>query len=122
MPADIIKIGFRDITVETNGTSSYDAAGYVEITAPQEGDYTLDGLPPNTNVASVVVTEITPLTGAGGGEVFNMVNFDTQTFGPRTSATGTYRVKVGATARSTGNSNPYLDQTYTGTIEIQINF
>jgi len=113
----------HSITVNISGPSyTYDTAGFIVINDAniQNGDYDIDSLPPNTNIASVTVTQITPLSGPSGP------NFQMNTFqvshSNRTSPAGVARVRVGATAQTSGTGTAYVDQTYTGTLQIQINF
>jgi len=108
-----------DITVNTNGSYTFDSAGFIEIVPPQQGIFDLDGMTPFTPVISVTVTQTSPL--AGSGENMQMVNLQ-ETHDVAVSASGVVRVTVGGTARTSGNGNPYLDQTYNGQLEIQINF
>ena len=108
-----------DITINTNGTYSFSAAGFFEISAPQEGIFDLDGMTPSTAITSVTVTQITPLSGSG--ENFQMVNFQ-ETHPGSTDGSGVARIVVGGTARTSGSTVNYLDQSYTGSLQIQINF
>ncbi len=109
-----------DITVNTDGSYSHDAGGFIEITPPQEGIYDVDNvLPAGTAVTSVTVTQDVPLT--AGVNNFQVVNFTTTNTSP-SDGSGVVRVTVGATARSSGTTAPYPDNTYTGTITIQVNF
>lgn len=108
-----------DITINTNGTYTFDSAGFIEIVPPQEGIFDLDGMTPLDTVTSVTVTQIIPLSGSGEG--FQMVNLQ-ETHTNIVNLAGEIRVTVGGTARTSGNGNPYLDQTYNGQLEIQINF
>lgn len=108
-----------DITVNTNGSYTFDAAGFIEIAPPQEGIFDLDGMTPLNSVTSVTVTQTIPLS--GGGEGFQMVNLQ-ESHTTIVNLAGEIRVTVGGTARTSGNGNPYMDQTYNGQLEIQINF
>ncbi|MGN7438731.1 MAG: hypothetical protein ACTHOO_08815 [Alcanivorax sp.] len=108
-----------DITVNSNGSYTFDSAGFIEIAPPQQGIFDLDGMTPFTPVLSVTVTQTSPL--AGSGENLQMVNLQ-ETHDVAVSASGVVRVSVGGTARTSGSGNPYLDQTYNGQLEIQINF
>ncbi len=108
-----------NITINTNGSYSFDSAGFIEISPPQEGIFDLDGMTPNTAIASVDVTQITPLSGSG--PEFNMINFQ-ETHPASTDASGVARITIGATAQTTGVGASYIDQTFTGQIQIQINF
>ncbi len=108
-----------DITINTDGSYSFDAAGFIEISAPQEGIFDLDGMTPNAAITSVTITQVTPLSGAN--EVIQMVNFQ-ETHPATTDGSGVARIVVGATARTTGTGDNYNDFTHTGALQIQINF
>lgn len=107
----------HSITINTNGSYSFSADIY-ELSAPEEGIYEIDGLPANTVVASVVITQIQPLTGSSN--FFNMSGF--QTLFTNTDALGVSQITLGATAETTGNGMPYTNQNYNGQLQIQINF
>ncbi len=107
-----------DITINTDGSVAYDSAGYIQISPPQQGIYDIDGLPLAMAISSVDVTQFGPLSAAGN--LFQMVDF--QETHPAATVGGVARIVIGATARSTGNGIAYFDQTYTGTVQIQINF
>jgi len=109
----------HDITVNTNGTYTFDSAGFIELVAPQEGVFDLDGLPVSTAIASVVVTQTIPLSASG--ENFQMVSLQESHPGS-TSAGGVAQITVGGTARTSGSTISYGDATYNGQLQIQINF
>lgn len=108
-----------DITVNPGGVCYYSSTGFIEISPCQGGIYDIDGLQVSSVIASVVVTQIDPLQGVTG-EVFQMVNGQAS-FGS-TNGSGVARIRVGATARTSGNGNPYASQNFLGTLQIQINF
>lgn len=108
----------HDITVNPDGTYSYDAA-YVEIVAPQRGEYLFTGMAPSTAITGVTVAQDTPLM--NGARNFQMVNFQVIRPGS-TDPAGEALIFLGATARSSGSTGAYPDQTYTGVIDIVINF
>ncbi len=108
-----------EITVDTDGSYSFDSSGFVMIAAPQEGIYDIDGMTPFDTVASVVVTQNAPLTYSIG--TFQMDVFQ-ETHSATVDAGGVVRVTVGATANTSGNSEAYADATYNGNLQIQINF
>ncbi len=108
-----------DITVNTNGSYSYDAAGFILISIPNPGVYDIDGLMISTAITSVDVTQNAPLSAPGNS--LQMLNF-TETHPGSTDASGVARIEIGATARTTGSGTLYPDQTYTGVVEIQINY
>lgn len=107
------------ITINPNGAYSFDAAGFLEISAPQEGIYDIDGLTPNTAITSVTLTQNQPL--AGSGPNFQIINLQ-ETHTASTDASGVARINIGGTAQTSGGGIAYPDQTYTGKIDIQINF
>ncbi len=107
----------HSITINTDGSYSL-SGGFIEIAAPQEGIYDIDSLTPSTAIASIVVTQLQPLTASG--EVFNMDNFTT-TFGS-TDAGGVARVTLGARAQTTGTGISYANQTYSGQVQLVISF
>lgn len=108
-----------DITVNANGSYTFSAAGYIEITAPQEGVYDLDGMVPNTAIVSVTVTQASSL--AGSGFDLQMINFQ-ETHPASTDGAGVARIEVGATVRNNALGGSYIDQSFNGSIQIQINF
>ncbi len=108
-----------DITINPDGSSSFDPAGFVIISGPSEGIYDITTSQLNQAVASVVVSQHQPLLAPGNS--FQLLNFQEQ-HDPTTDGSGVVRVIVGATARSTGSGSTYADQTYSGSIDIQINF
>jgi len=107
------------ITVNTGGVVTYDS-GFIEINPiGQDGIYDLDGMTPSTAIASVTITQVIPLSGSG--ENFQMDTFQ-ETHPASTDVAGVARIRVGGNANTSGNGNPYLDQTYNGQLQIQINF
>ncbi len=108
-----------DITINTDGSFSYDSAGFIPIVDPVEGVYDLSGFTPLDAVTSVTVTPLTVLT--RGSQGISMVNMQ-ETHDSNADAGGVVRVTIGGTARTNGNGNVYLDGTYTGSIEIEVNF
>jgi len=111
--------GVYEITINTNGSYSADAE-FVEISAPQEGIYDIeDGFTPFDPVASVNISQLSALTFGGG--TFQMDTFQ-ETHSANVDAGGVVRVTVGGTANTSGNSTPYVDGTFNGTLRIQINF
>ncbi len=107
------------ITINTDGSYSFNSTGFIEISPPQVGIFDLDGMTPNTAISSVTIIQTTSLSGSGLD--FQMINF-TETHSASTDASGIARVTVGATAQTTGGGGSYIDQTYNGQIQIQINF
>ncbi len=109
-----------DIVVNPDGTYTFDSAAYIEISPPRAGIYDIDGLPVSTAIASVTVTQNSPLAG-GSGKSFQMISFQ-ETHPASTDASGVARISIGATSRSSGDGSAYPDETYTGNIDIQVNF
>ncbi len=110
-----------DVTVNTDGSHSYDGAGFIEIidtAAP--GIYNIDSLPVSTAIISVTVSQISPLTGASGPN-FPFSAFQ-ETHPPTTDGLGVARITIGATVSTSGSGIAYIDDTYSGTIQITINF
>ena len=108
-----------DITINPNGSYTFDSAGFIEIAAPQEGIYDIDGLAVSTAIASVDVTQTISLSGSGPD--FQMVNLQ-ESHPASTDASGVARIRVGGTARTSGSGTPYIDQTFNGQLDIQVNF
>ncbi len=108
-----------NITVGTNSSVTFSAAGFIQIVSPQEGIYDLDGMAANAAIASVTVTQVTPLSGSGFD--MQLINFQ-ETHPASTDGSGVARIEIGATARTNGLGGSYIDQTFNGTIQIQINF
>lgn len=107
-----------DIVVNTDGSYSFDPDGYIEISPPQEGIFDIDGLPANSVINSIVITQTTALSGAGGS--FQMLSF--QEIHTNTDGSGVATVTIGATARSSGSGIAYADDTYGGELLVEINF
>ncbi len=113
----------HSITVNLSGPAfAYDMAGFIPINTGsiQNGIYDLDGMAASTAITSVTITQLLPLSGPGGPN-FQMNTFQ-ETHPATTDGSGVARIRVGATAQTSGTTTPYLDQTYTGTLQIQINF
>lgn len=108
-----------DIIINTDGSYSFDASGFFLISAPVEGVYDIQTAQINTVITSVVVTEASRLNGAPG--FFDLVNLQ-ETHIATTNGLGIARVTIGGTARTSGNTQPYQDQAYAGSIDIDINF
>jgi len=108
-----------DITINTDNSYSYDSAGFVEIVAPSRGVYEIDGITPNATIVSVIVSQSAALT--NGSSVFQMVDLQ-ETHDATADSFGVVRVTIGGTARTSGNTVPYGDATYNGSLNITINF
>ena len=110
----------QTVTVSLSGNVTA-SSGLLEITpTAQQGIYDIDGLPANMAISSITVTALGPLAGPTGGNQFSLGSFQTS-FGS-TDGAGVARIRLGATASTTGNGNPYPDQTYTGSIQLDFNF
>ena len=111
------------INVNISGPAyTFDAAGFIEINSTaQNGRYRITGLTPSAAVASVVVTQITPLSGPSGPN-FQMSSFQVSHPASTNGAGNLNNVLVGGTASTDGTGTAYVDQTYTGTLQIQVNF
>ncbi|MEM7651035.1 MAG: DUF4402 domain-containing protein [Pseudomonadota bacterium] len=113
----------HSITVNITGTAyTFDAAGFIPIDVSniQPGIYDLDGMTPGALISSVDVTQVLPLSG-GGGPNFQLTAFQ-DSHPTNVDGSGVVRVRVGATAQTNGAGIRYFDQTYTGTMQIQVNF
>ncbi|MCB9982586.1 MAG: hypothetical protein H6861_02785 [Rhodospirillales bacterium] len=111
----------HSINVNVSGPGyTYDSAGFIEITPPQHGIYDLDGMTPSTAITSVTVTQTSPLAGASGPN-FQMTALQ-ESHPATTDVSGVARIHVGGTAQTSGTGTPYADQTFTGTLQIQVNF
>jgi hypothetical protein len=108
-----------DITIHPGGAYSFSGTGFIEILPPQQGIYDIDGLPASSTISSIIITQLSPLA-SNSGENFQMLDFE-ETHG-NSNGSGVARVNIGATARTTGSGIAYPDQTYTGELQIQINF
>jgi hypothetical protein len=108
----------HSITVNTDGSYSADTPLLVMISPPQEGIYSVDGLPPNTSFPSVDVTMTQPMTGTGGPD---FIVDDFTTFMPDSNGAGETTLTLGATAKTSGTNQGYEDDTYEGELNIDIN-
>ena len=108
-----------NLTVNPGSAYTYDPAGFIEISPPQSGIYDIGGFTPSASVASVTVTQNTPLGGVGS--VFQMINFQ-ENHSPNADPAGVVRVEIGATLQTSGDTTPYGDATYAGSVDIMVNF
>lgn len=107
------------ITVQTNG--SYNSSGNViMLEPPQYGIFRIGDLPVNSTIASITVTTFDALSSSGGGEDFVMDNFSTEA--TNTDINGETTVKLGMTLRTSGNSQPYNEGDFNGTVQLEFNF
>lgn len=110
----------QTVTVSLSGNVTA-SSGLLEITpTAQQGIYDIDGLTPNAVIASVDVTALTTMRGVNISNEFTLGGFTSN----HTNAdpAGVARVTIGGTASTTGNGLGYPDQTYSATVEIQINY
>ncbi len=107
-----------DITINTDSSYSFDSVAFVEITAPQKGIYDFTGLTPNASI-TVTVTQNSPLTAFGPD--FEMVSLQ-KLHASTTDPAGAVTITVGGTARTSGSSGPYSDETFNGELQILIEF
>lgn len=110
----------QTVTVSLSGNVTA-SSGLLEITpTAQQGIYDIDGLTPNAAIASVDVTALTTMRGVNISNEFTLGGFTSN----HTNAdpAGVARVTIGGTASTTGNGLGYPDQTYSATVEIQINY
>jgi len=107
----------RYVTVAVDGSYTNDPQ-MIMIQPPLQGVYNVTGLPPNAVILSVLVTMSAPLTSSG--EQFTVDNFTTHI--PNADINGETQLVIGGRVRSSGTSNGYDDSTYTGQIDIDINF
>ena len=108
----------HSITVAPNGSYNKSSSALIMISPPQPGLYRVTGLPPFTAVGSVNITMNQPMQ-SGVGPNFILENFTTAI--PNTDAAGDTTLTLGATAKTSGTSQGYGDDTYAGELHIEIN-
>ena len=106
------------VTVLPNGAFS-NSPQITMLQPPVPGIYNISGLPPFATILSVDVVMSAPLS-AGGADVFTMDNF--QTIIPNADGAGNTTLNLGARANTSGSGNFYPNATYTGTLDVTINF
>lgn len=110
----------QTVTVSLSGNVTA-SSGLLEITpTAQEGIYDIDGLTPSAIIASVDVTALGPMRGVNISNEFTLGSFTSNH--TNVDPTGVARVTIGGTASTTGNGLGYPDQTYSATVEVQINY
>lgn len=110
----------QTVTVSLSGNVTA-SSGLLEITpTAQQGIYDIDGLTPNAVIASVDVTALTTMRGVNISNEFTLGSFTSSH--TNSDPSGVARVTIGGTASTTGNGLGYPDQTYSATVEIQINY
>lgn len=110
----------QTITISTSGNVT-DSAGLIEITpTAQQGIYDLDGLTPSAVIASVTVTALTTMRGVNITNEFILSGFTVNH--TNVDGAGVARVTLGGTASTTGNGLGYPDQTYTATVQLDVNY
>lgn len=111
--------GFKTVVVNTNGSFSSSPGLFNIVIPPTQGIYRVDSLPPFTAINSVTASMLLPMT--GGNQNFTLDNFQV-IYDPTTNSSGEVNITLGATARTTGTGVPYDDATYSGTIQLDINY
>lgn len=111
--------GLQYVTVNTNGSYT-NSTNMIMLSPPQPGVYTVDSLSVNDTIIMVSVTMLSPMS-RGAGDIFEVDNFSVS-HPPTTTPTGTATITLGARARASGNSQPYPDGTYNGTLQINFHF
>lgn len=94
-------------------------SAFALFTAPIRGEYDLAGFPSSTPF-TVTISDAT-LNSGGGGEPFYLSNFTPGT-GLTTDGAGNAEVRFGATLATSGVGANYTDGTYSGTIDITIDY
>lgn len=96
------------------------AAGLVVVALPEAGRYRLSGFPANVGLeVSVTDAELTA-GGSGLPEKFTATLYNTPTVfaGPD----GSIEFSLGATLRSSGSGNPYIDAPYSGSATMSVRY
>ena len=88
------------------------------FTDPTRGEYSLSSFP--TNTPFTVFIPDTTLT-SGGGAQFDLGQF-TPGSGLTTDGTGNADLRFGATLTTSGTGGNYTDGSYSGTIDITVNY
>jgi hypothetical protein len=111
--------GVYTITINTDGTSSH-SPELTKVKGPTKGIYDIGDLPVSTTILSIDVAQNTPMT--FGGSTFTLGSFQTSTNAPATDGAGRVTLTLGLTASTSGNGTPYPDGTYSGLVDVTINF
>lgn len=109
----------RTITLQANGTYSNSPELFM-LEPPMVGVYEISGLTPGATVSSIVVTQIGRLN-AGNSKDFALDNFDVVT-PPVVNPSGVLHMTLGARATTSGTGGSYPDATYTGLLNVIVNF
>lgn len=88
------------------------------FTAPTRGEYSMSGFP--TDTPFTVSIPDTALTSGGGGS-FDLGQF-TPGSGLSTDSSGNADLRFGATLTTSGTGGNYTDGSYSGTIDITVNY
>lgn len=105
-----------NVVVNTNNSYS-NSPQIIMLETPEAGVYDITGLPPNT-VLSVTATMVTPLT-LGGSEL-ELDNFSI--VAPDSNGAGETTILLGGRARTSGSGTGLTAGSYTGEVEIEINY
>jgi len=105
----------QTVTINTDGSYT-NSAGLIMIQNPQHGIYRIDSLPPFAIIMGFDIVMTEPMTGLSNS--FTMDNF--QTSADPVDGNGETTLRLGATARSSGDGQPYPDATYNGELTIDI--
>jgi hypothetical protein len=107
----------QTVTVNTDGSSS-NSSGLIMLQSPQEGVYRIEGLLPFSTIIGFDIVMTEPMDGPGV-PTFSMDSF--QTSADPVDGNGETILRLGATARTTGDGQGYPDGTYNGELTIDIN-
>lgn len=109
-----------DITLQEDGSYTYDSDGFTMISAPQEGIYEIDGFTPGASVVSVSVVQVSALSSAG--KSFAMPTFY-ESHDATVDGGGAVTVNIGVVINTSGDGTSYpFDSIFNGTIGITVNF
>jgi hypothetical protein len=106
----------RNITLNPDGSFS-SSPELIQLQAPVVGVYDISGLP-DGEIIEIEATQLTPLIGSGGGEVWSTqpsfwVEPDTTTV-----TGGEVRVNVGGVVSTSGNGDMYTNDNYEGDVTL----
>jgi len=106
----------QTVTVNPDGSSSY-SSGLIMLQSPQHGIYRIEGLPPFSTIIGFDIVMTQAMDGPGA-PTFSMDSF--QTSADPVDGNGETILRLGATARTTGDGQGYPDGTYDGELTIDI--
>lgn len=111
----------RDVALTPTGSYVADPAYVFYAETPQLGSYTINGQTPNAVMdimLDVAATAITPNGGGGGAAQFTLVDPFTVPAVVVTNGGGSATFEIGATLRSDGSGQTFLDANYIGNYTI----